>query len=134
MPNAASDTGSGRVEYPPHKGYIRGVAVKFVSALITLLVDAGFSVAAGLFLIVALNGYSENDASYGLGAFAILAALLTIAMSVTAYIAASMLLKNGFRKYSSLTLSTLVFSIFGALIIAFCGILAMGIKHYVSLN
>jgi hypothetical protein len=110
------------------------MAPKLIAAIVTLIVNVSAGVALFFFLLVALNGYHENDAIYGLGVFAVLAAVITIATTVTAFITTGQMIRNNFRGANAALLATLVFAILGAVLIIFCGIVAVGVTHYVSVN
>jgi hypothetical protein len=110
------------------------MAPKIIAAIITLLINIGAGIALFFFLILALNGYHENDAVYGLGAFAIVAGLVTISTTAAAFVAAHQLIRNNFKSLNAALLATLVFSILGAVLIMFGVILGVGVAHFVSLN
>ncbi|HTH51532.1 MAG TPA: hypothetical protein VL501_06345 [Pyrinomonadaceae bacterium] len=78
----------------------------FIAAAASFVVDIIAAVIIGVFLIVAMNGFSERDATWGLGAYA----LISLAASAMAAAAAVTLTKTYLaRKFSN----------FGAVFLAF---------------
>ena len=110
------------------------MAPKIIAAIITLLINIGAAIALFFLLLLALNGYHENDAVYGLGAFAILAALVTISTTIAAFAAAHLMIRHNYKSFNAALLATLVFSILGAVLTMFGVVLGLGVTHYVSIN
>nr|MBA3352879.1 hypothetical protein [Blastocatellia bacterium] len=62
------------------------MAIKITAFLLTLLINIAVGVAVFLFMLLAMNGYSESDATYGLGAYIVLAVIVTLLMSTLAVV------------------------------------------------
>ncbi|HUR98327.1 MAG TPA: hypothetical protein VMZ26_09720 [Pyrinomonadaceae bacterium] len=73
------------------------MAPKLTAFLGTLLINVVVGVAVFLFLLLAMNGYSESDATYGLGVYIVLALLISLFMSAGAFFAVGILKRRGFR-------------------------------------
>lgn len=78
----------------------------FIAAAVSFVVDIAATIIVGIFLLVAMNGFGEREATWGLGAYA----LISIAASCMAAAAAVTLTKTYLaRKFSN----------FGAVFLAF---------------
>ena len=107
---------------------------KIIAAIATLLLNIAAGVAIFFILMMSLNGYRENDAAYGLSTYAVLAGIVTISMTAAAFYAAHQLLRNGFRNWVAILLSTMVFSIFGTVLKVFFSLVGIGVAEYYRAN
>jgi hypothetical protein len=88
------------------------------AAAVTLLVNAGTGGFVFVLLLVALNGYSESDAAYGLGVYFFLAAVLTLVASALAWVFTIRLRRRGRGAF----LSVFAAAVVGAVSIVFAAI------------
>jgi hypothetical protein len=110
------------------------MASKIATFLITLIVNIAIGVAVFLFMLLAMNGYSESDASYGLVTFAVLALLAGLLMSTGSAFVAHVLLRRQFRGWVAAAIAIPVFSIIGAGLIIVCGMIGVATAEYVRVN
>lgn len=110
------------------------MAPKIVSAIITFLINIAVGVVVLATMIIAMNGYSESDAMWGLGAFIVLALGVSLLMSLGAYIASGMLIKRQFGAVSSSLISIVVFSFLGGSLKFVCSLIGVGVAELVRVN
>jgi len=104
---------------------------KIIAALLIAAINAIMGVAVLLFLLVAMNGYSEQTASYGLGTFVILALLVTGSMAIGGFLLTGYLLKRGRSPVLAGFLSTVAGSVLGALFKIVSALLGIGVAELV---
>ena len=110
------------------------MATKVTAFLITLLINFAAGVAIFLFLLLAMNGYSESDATYGLGVYIVLALIVSLIMSTGAVLLVHVLMKRQFRGWTSGLIAVLTFSIVGIMLKIVCGIVGVAVTEYVRVN
>ena len=103
---------------------------RVATAIVTFLIDIGIAVVVGLFLLLAMNGYSERAASWGLGAYAL--------MSLGAATLAAFVVATVIQTYKARGMSTGV-AVFlsgsigvgiGTLIVVIASLIAIFIAEY----
>ncbi len=85
-------------------------------------------------MIIAMNGYGESDATWGIGAFVLLALLVTILMSIGAYLVAGVLTKKQVGAVSSTIIATLIFSVLGGGLKFVCSLIGVGVAEFVRVK
>ena len=110
------------------------MAAKVTAFLITLLINFAAGVAIFFFLLLAMNGYSDSDATYGLGTYIGLALIVSLIMSTCATLLVHILMKRNFRGWTSGLISVPVFSIVGVALKIVCGGIGVAIAEYVRVN
>ena len=110
------------------------MAAKIIAALLTLLINVAAGVAVFFVMLLAMNGYNESDAAYGLGAYIVLAVAVTILMTAGAFLTAGYLIRKTFGSVAAVLIAVLVFSVFGAVLKAVCGLIGVGIAEFVRVN
>ncbi len=110
------------------------MAPKLISFFLTLAVNVAAGVVVFAGLIIAMNGYSESDATYGLAAYVVLAAAVTLMMSGLAALTTHLLQKREFRAWSAVLISVLIFAFAGAILKFVTSLIAVGIAEYVRVN
>lgn len=108
--------------------------MKIVAFIITFLINIVAGVVVFFLMLLAMNGYSESDASYGLGAYAVLAVIVTLLMSIGAAFVAHVLLKRKFTGLVSVLIAVPIFSVVGAGLKIVCSIIGVMIAEYVRVN
>lgn len=97
------------------------MAPKLIAAIVTFLLNA----AAGFFvffaLLLALNGYSESDATYGIAVYIVLALIVSLAMGTLAALSTHVLVKRGWGTAGAVMLAVTAFSAAGAVLKVVCG-------------
>jgi hypothetical protein len=107
---------------------------KIAALLITLIINIAIGVAVFFFMLLAMNGYSESDASYGLVTYLVLAVIVTLLMSAGAAFLVHVLLKRKFTALVSVLISVPIFSVAGAGLKIVCSIIGVAIAEYVRVN
>jgi hypothetical protein len=110
------------------------MAPKIIAFLVTMLANIAAGVVVFFGVLVAMNGYSESDAMYGLIAYIVLAVSVTLLVSVLAVGLTHILLKREFRGWASALIAAAVFSVTGIVLKFFCSIIGVGIAEFVRVN
>ncbi len=105
-----------------------------ISAIVTLVVHLIAGVMILVMMLIAMNGYSESDSTWGLGAFVVLAFLTAIAAAVGSYSLGSRLAGSGRHKALAFLIPTAVFSVIGVVVMAICGLIGIGVAEFVRVN
>lgn len=96
------------------------------------------NIAAGLMLLfmmlVAMNGFSEGDAAWGLGAYIVLAIIVSIVMSIGAAMFVQFLLKKHFSGVVSALIAIPLFSIVAIGLEVVCSLIGVGVSEFVRVN
>jgi len=107
---------------------------KISAFFVTFIANAAAGLAIFFFLLVAMNGYSESDAAYGIGTFVALAVLVTAAASTMALLVVPLLIKRGFGVIVAPLISIIVFSLAGAGVKVLCGVVGVIVAEAVRVN
>lgn len=118
----------------PFSFILSAMAPKLISFFLTLAVNVAAGVAVFAGLIIAMNGYSESDATYGLGAFVLLAAAVTLIMSALAAGVTHVQQKRGFRGWKAVLIGAAAFSAIGVVLKLICGMIGVGVAELVRVN
>jgi hypothetical protein len=110
------------------------MSAKITALVITLLINLVAGVIVLFSMLLALNGFSEEDGSYGLGAYIVLGLGVTVLMSAGAFLLVQVLLKRGFQKVTSALIAIPIFSVIGVVLKIVCGIIGVLIADYVRVN
>ena len=102
--------------------------------VLTLLVNILAGIVIFIVLLLAMNGYSEFDAAYGLGAYVVLALLVTLTTSLLAALLAWRLRKREFGTSSAVLIAVVVFSLIGIFLEVICSIVGVGVAELVRVN
>lgn len=107
---------------------------KIVASILTLILSLAAGTVVLLFLLLAMNGYSESDAMWGLGVYAALAIAASIVMGFGAFLTAGFLQKKQFGAVASVLIPVILFSIIGVLADTLCGLIGVGVAEFVRVN
>ena len=110
------------------------MATKVIAALITLILNIAVGVVVLATMILAMNGFSESDATWGLGAFVVLAFVVAMLMAVGAFFLAGFFIKKQYNSIAAAILPILVFSVIGAGLEIVSGGIGIGIAEFVRVN
>ncbi len=110
------------------------MAPKIIAAIITFIIDIAVGVIVLATMLIAMNGYSESDASWGLGAFVILAFVVALIMGIGAFLLAGLLTKKQYSGIGAAIIPILVFSIVGAGLEVVAGGIGVAIAEFVRVN
>ena len=107
---------------------------KILTALVTLLINVAIGVVIFFFLLLAMNGYSESDATYGFGAYVVLALIVSLLMSTCGALLVHILMKRNFRGWTAALIAIPLFSLIGGGLKIVCSIAGVAIAEYVRVN
>jgi hypothetical protein len=110
------------------------MAAKITAFLITLLLCIAIGIVALATMLIAMNGYSESDAVWGLGAFVLLALIGTALMVLGAFFLAGFLTKKEYGPVAAAIIAILVFSIFGSALLIVSALIGVGVAEIVRVN
>ena len=85
-------------------------------------------------MLLAMNGFSESDASYGLITYIVLGVLISLLMSTCAALLVHVLLKRGFSKIASGFIAIPIFSVLGGILKIGCSVIGVMVAEYVRVN
>lgn len=105
------------------------MGAKIAAFLLTMTACLTAAVISLSIMIIAMNGYSESDATWGLGAFAVLAFLTSIGASVGSTVLASKLLAKQFTTLKSLLIAVPVGSIVGVVLVFISSFVGIGVAE-----
>lgn len=108
--------------------------MKIVAFILTFLINIVAGVVVFFLMLLAMNGYSESDASYGLGAYIVLAIIVTLLMSTGAAFVAHVLLKRKYTSLVSVLIAVPIFSVIGVGLKIVCSVIGVAIAEYVRVN
>jgi hypothetical protein len=92
-------------------------------------------VAIFFLMLLAMNGFNESDAEYGLGIYIVLAVLVSLAMSAGAVAAVHLLvMKRKLRGGIAALIAVPLFSILGAVLKIVSSIIGVLIADYIRVN
>ena len=106
------------------------MTAKVIAFLITLVVSVILAVIGFVVLILALNGYSESDATYSFGAYGIFAFLLVFALAAIAGGVAHVLLAKEFKPATTVMIAVVSAGIFGVVAFFICIVIGVLLAEY----
>lgn len=110
------------------------MAVRITAFLLTMIANLIAGVVIFFMVLIAMNGFSESDAQWGLGGYIILAVIVSILMGIGAVLLVHLLLKKKFSPPVSALIAIPVFSIVGIGLEVVCSLIGIGIAEYVRVN
>ena len=108
--------------------------MKLTAFFVTLVVNFAIGVAVFFFLLIAMNGYSESDATYGLVVYGALAFVVSLLMAGSALVTVHLLMKRKFSGSSALFIAVPIFSVVGAVLKLVCSGVGVAVAEYVRVN
>lgn len=110
------------------------MASKLVALTATLIVNIIAAIIILFGMLVAMNGFSESDATWGLGAFVVLALVVTFCASVCSFFLTGVLVKRQMSPVISALISVAVFSVVGIGLQIISSLIGVGIAEFVRVN
>ena len=110
------------------------MAPKIITFFITLAINICIGAAVFFFMIIAMNGFSESDATYGIVTYIVLALIVSLVMSLAAALTVAILMKRKFGGVSSSFIAIPIFSVIGAALKMVCSIIGVLVADYVRVN
>jgi hypothetical protein len=102
--------------------------------ILTFVVNITAGVLIFFVMLVAMNGYSESDATYGFGMYIVCAVLVTFLMGLLAAMLTVRLMKREFGPVSAVLIAAVVFSVTGIVLKIVCSIIGVGVAEFVRVN
>ncbi len=110
------------------------MGAKLAALLITLLLSIALGMVVLAFMIIAMNGYSESDATWGLGVFAGLALIIASVTSVSAFFFAGALVKKEFSPLLAALIAIPLFTIAAVVLEIVACLIGIGVAEFVRVN
>lgn len=107
---------------------------KIIAFSVTFLVTTAVSIALLFGSLLAMNGFSESDASWGLGAYIILSLVIVVVMSAASVVGVHFLVKRAFSSAVAALIATLASSIIGVIATVVSSIIGIMIADFVRRN
>mgnify|MGYP003594548966 CR=1 FL=1 len=107
---------------------------KIVAFILTLTLSLAAGTVVLLFLLIAMNGYSESDAMWGLGVYALLAFAVSVLMGFGAFLATGSLQKRQYGAFPSVLISVILFTVIGSIADGVCALIGVGVAEFVRVN
>ncbi len=110
------------------------MGAKIAAFLLTMTACLTAAVISLSVLILAMNGYSESDAVWGLGAFVVLAFIVSVISGIGAIILSSKLLARQNNLLKALLIAVPIFSMVGVGLILVSALIGVGVAEFVRVN
>lgn len=107
---------------------------KIIALLLTLVANVVISMLTLAVMIIALNGYSEHDATYGLIVWLVLALICTLLVCVAAFVLVRVLLKRHIAAVKAVLFAVASATIVGFVLNIICGFIGAGVAEFVRVN
>ena len=110
------------------------MAVKIAAVLVTLLLTLGVGFVVFIFMLIAMNGFSERDANWGIGAFALLVVLIAAAASSAAGVLARRFASRKMHSAIAIVLAIVISSVVGGGLVGASGFAGVVVADIVRRN
>lgn len=110
------------------------MAAKIAAFITTFVINIALGVVIFFFMLLAMNGFSESDATWGLAVYIVLAVAVSIPVSVTAVLLVRLLVKKQFSDTVSTLIAVPVCSTIGTTLICASGVIGMMVAEFVRVN
>jgi hypothetical protein len=110
------------------------MTAKIAAFIITLIINVAAGIVVLFAMLLAMNGYSESDATYGIVAFIVLAIFVSLLMATLAVFVVQVLIKRQFRAVVSAIIAVCAFSVIGVVLKSVCGMIGIGVTEFVRVN
>lgn len=110
------------------------MAAKIATLVLTFIINIAIGIVVLFFMLLAMNGYSESDATPGLISFIVLSFFISMAMSFAGFFVAGKLIRKDFKPITSALISVPIFCVIGGVLIAISSAIGIGIAEYIRVN
>ena len=110
------------------------MTAKIIAGVLTLLIDIAAAVIALFMMLIAMNGYSESDATPGLIVFLVLAVGTSVLMAVLAFLLSGRFIKKEMSALLAALIAVPITSIAGILVIVVSCFIGVGVAEYVRVH
>ena len=107
---------------------------KLISFLLTLFVLLAAATVILFMMLLAMNGFSESEATWGLGGYVVLVLLLTGAMSTGAWLLTGRFIGKQFSPLVSCLISIPIFSLIGIAGDVICSLISVALAEVVRVH
>ena len=107
------------------------MAAKIAAFAVTILVNIAVAIVILFMMLIAMNGYSESDATWGLIVYGLFALIVIVVMSLGALFVVGFLTKKRYGSLVSSLIAISAFSILGIVAEIVCGLLGVGVAEFV---
>ena len=107
---------------------------KIIASVVTFLANIGIAAAVFIFMLIIMNGFSGSDASWGIWAYILLVALITLLMTVAAGFSAHRLGKREMHPAVVTLISAGIFSAIGGVLMCVSGFVGVVLADVVRRN
>ncbi len=107
---------------------------KLAALFITLILCIAIGVVVSATMLIAMNGYSESDAMWGIGTFVVLAILVSVLCGLGSFFSAGYFTKKKYGPVVSSLLAIVAFTVIGALFEIISAFIGIGISEFVRVN
>lgn len=110
------------------------MAAKIITFLITFLANITVGAAVFFVMLMAMNGYSESDSTYGIVTYIALAFIVSLLMGLAAFLLVGMLTKRQYNIWVSAFIAIVVFGVTGSILKGVCALIGIGVAEFVRVN
>ncbi len=110
------------------------MAAKIIAFIGTLLISLVSAIVFFFGMLVVMNGFSESDATWGLGVYAIISIGASLLMSVSAVLLTGVLIKRQLHAAVAAVISILAFSLISVGIEVIGSLIGVAVADYVRVN
>ncbi|MBK8465987.1 MAG: hypothetical protein IPL32_09160 [Chloracidobacterium sp.] len=110
------------------------MTAKITAFLITMIAGLATGVVIFFSMLLAMNGYSESDAMWGLGAYILMALMVVILSSTGAYFLVGSLTKKQLSPVVCVLIAVVVFSLLGIGLEIVCSLVGVGVAEFVRVK
>lgn len=110
------------------------MSAKIIAAIITCVLNLAIGVVVFFGLLVLMNGFSGDSAQAGLITYIVLAVVVTIAMSLAAFLLTGYLIRREFSSAAAVLIAVPVFSIVGAGLKVVCMVIGIMFAEFVRVR
>ncbi len=110
------------------------MAARIVTFLLTFIAHVAVGVMILAVMVMAMNGYSESDAMWGLGTYVVLAFLISLVMSIGAAFFVNRLKKRRFNTVVAVLITVAAFAIVGTALNVISGFIGVIAAQIVRVN
>lgn len=104
---------------------------KIASLIITILLNIAVAIVVFAFMIIAMNGYSESDAAWGLGVYTLLSVIVSALSAIGAYFLNGALVKKQFSLLLSASVAVPVCTIVAIALEIIVALIGVGVAELV---
>lgn len=107
---------------------------KIIALLLTLVANVVISMFTLAVIVIALNGYDEHDAKYGLIVWLVLALICTLLGCLAAFVLVRVLLHRHVAAVKAVLIAAASATIVGFVFNIICGFIGVGVAEFVRVN